>query len=242
MTRVFEASGESIPVTVVEAGPCPIIDRKTRERDGYDAYKVGFGVRKKSRITKPYEGLFKGANVEPTQYLREVRYDEAQLDVGSELTVSMFAEGDMVDVTGTWSPLELEPYRKLIEAGLTDAIMTAHVFNADLDAKNPATLSPAIINDLLRGELNYYGVVISDVMQMAAITDYYGFETAIQKRIEAGVDIIAIANNSVYEEDVVTRTVTLIERLVAAGTISEARIDQSYRRIQRLKNRLPAAE
>jgi beta-N-acetylhexosaminidase len=145
-----------------------------------------------------------------------------------------------VDVTDTWSRLELEPFANIIEVGRADAIMTAHVFNAKLDADDPATLSRPTITTILREELGYDGVVISDDMQMAAITDHYGFEAAVRKAIEAGVDILAFANNSVYEEDVASRAVALVKRLVEEGSISEARIDASYRRIRRLKNRLTA--
>jgi beta-N-acetylhexosaminidase len=142
----------------------------------------------------------------------------------------------LVDVTTSWSRTELEPYANIINAGEADAIMTAHVFNANLDRDYPATLSKSTITGLLREELGYNGVVISDDMQMGAIVNEYGFETAIQAAIEAGVDIIAMANNSTYEEDIVARTATLIQRLVEDGKISETRIDESYQRIQQLKN------
>lgn len=144
----------------------------------------------------------------------------------------------LVDVTETWSRTELDPYVHLIAAGQADAIMTAHVFNAHLDAQDPATLSQPIITGLLRQELGYDGVVISDDMQMGAIINHYGFETAIEKAIVAGVDILAFANNSVYEPDVVARAVAIIKKLVQEGTISEERLDASYRRIQKLKQRL----
>ena len=144
----------------------------------------------------------------------------------------------LVDVTNTWSPTELEPYANIIKAGEADVIMTAHVFNANLDSEYPATLSKPTITGILREELGYDGVVISDDMQMGAIADHYGFETAIQATIEAGVDIIAIANNSVYEEDIAARTIALIKQLVQDGKISEARINESYQRIQRLKSKL----
>jgi beta-N-acetylhexosaminidase len=143
-----------------------------------------------------------------------------------------------VDVTDTWSRAELEPYAAIIEAGLADGVMTAHVFNAGLDADHPATLSRSTITSILRGELGYDGVVISDDMQMGAIADHYGFETAVQKAIEAGVDILAFANNSVYEKDVVARAATQLLRLVETGIVDETRIDASYRRIQRLKGTL----
>ena len=144
----------------------------------------------------------------------------------------------LVDVTDTWSPAELEPYKNIIKAGIADAIMTAHVFNGHLDDKYPATLSKPIISGVLRKQLNYDGVVISDDMQMQAITDSYGLEMAIQAAIEAGVDIILIANNSLYEEDIVGRSVEVIKKLVRDGKISEERINESYRRIQKLKSRI----
>lgn len=148
----------------------------------------------------------------------------------------------LVDVTETWSRVELEPYAHLIETGQADAIMTAHVFNTDLDAEYPATLSKPIITGILRQELGYNGVVISDDMQMGAIVNYYGFETAIEKAIEAGVDILTFANNSVYEEDVTTRAIAVIKGLVQEGVISEERLEESYQRIQRLKRRLHDSE
>ncbi|RME22321.1 MAG: 50S ribosomal protein L3 [Candidatus Zixiibacteriota bacterium] len=101
ITRIFAPDGEAIPATVIEAGPCPVIMRKTREKDGYDAYQVGFGVRRKQRTNKPMAGHFAKAGVEPSMYLREIRYDEGELEIGSELKVSMFKRGERVDVTGT---------------------------------------------------------------------------------------------------------------------------------------------
>jgi beta-N-acetylhexosaminidase len=143
-----------------------------------------------------------------------------------------------VDITETWTRSELLPYARIIGAGLADAIMTAHVFNANLDADYPATLSHRIITGILREELGFGGVVISDDMQMRAIVDHHGFEAAIQGAIEAGVDVIAFANNSVYEEDVAVRAATLIKQAVQNGAISVARIDEAYRRVVRLKQRL----
>jgi beta-N-acetylhexosaminidase len=143
-----------------------------------------------------------------------------------------------VDVTNTWARAELEPYARLIAAGQCDAVMTAHIFNANLDPSLPATLSERIITGLLRDELRFDGVIVSDDMQMKAISDHYGFETAIRLAMEAGVDILAIANNSVFEPDVAARAIAVIQRLVQEGRISAARIEQSYQRIMRLKARL----
>lgn len=143
------------------------------------------------------------------------------------------------DVSDTWTPAELEPYARMIEAGQVDAIMTAHVFNSRLDTEVPATLSQATIGGLLRGKLGFDGVVISDDMQMGAITAHYGFETAIRKALEAGVDILVFGNNLSYDEEIVPRAIKVIRNLVDTGVISEARIDQSYQRIMRLKNLNP---
>lgn len=143
-----------------------------------------------------------------------------------------------VDVTNTWQEIELEPYRNIIHAGLADSIMTAHIFNANLDAQYPATLSKKIITGILREQLNYDGVVITDDMQMGAIRQYYGFEQAVELAIDAGVDILAFANNLVYEPDVAIRAVNIIKQLVHDRKISEQRVDESYQRIMRLKARL----
>lgn len=142
------------------------------------------------------------------------------------------------DVTATWRPVELEPYARIIAADRADAVMTAHVFNARLDPDHPATLSRPTISGLLRKELGFDGVVLSDDLQMGAITTRYGLETAIHKAIEAGVDILVFGNNLAYDEQIVPKAVAIIRKLVRTGAISEARIDASYRRILRLKERL----
>jgi large subunit ribosomal protein L3 len=101
MTRIFREDGESVPVTVIEAGPCPVVARRTVDKDGYDAYQVGFGTRKKQRVTKPIAGQFTRAGVEPAQFLREIRVSDGEYEVGSSITVDLFKAGDRVDVTGT---------------------------------------------------------------------------------------------------------------------------------------------
>jgi beta-N-acetylhexosaminidase len=143
----------------------------------------------------------------------------------------------LVDVSATWQPLELEPYRALIGEGLADAVMTAHVFNAQLDATWPATLSRAVITGLLREELGYDGVVITDDMNMGAITAQYGFEQAAVLAVQAGADMLAYGNNLVYDPAVAQRAIAALLAAVEHGELSEARIDESYRRITALKQR-----
>ncbi len=143
-----------------------------------------------------------------------------------------------VDVTDSWSAVELEPYRTIIGAGEADLIMTAHIFNANLDPDYPATLSHAIVTGILREELGYDGPVISDDMQMQAITDRYGFEEAIQLAIAAGVDILEYANNTAYDPQVAQKAIAVIRQLAKEGKITPERIDQSYRRILKFKEKL----
>ncbi len=147
-----------------------------------------------------------------------------------------------VDVTDTWLPAELVPYRTLVSEGSVDAVMTAHVVNGQLDAQWPATLSAATIDGVLRNELGFDGVVVSDDLQMGAIVDHYGLETAVRQALSAGVDILLFANNNprAYEPDIAPRVVALVESLVREGALSEERIDESVERVRALKRRLPS--
>lgn len=102
MSQIFTAEGRVIPVTVVEAGPCPVVQIKTKQNDGYDAVQVGFGAIKETRVNKPEAGHFKKADVGVKKYLRELRFANcAAYELGQELTCDMFGEGDKVDVSGT---------------------------------------------------------------------------------------------------------------------------------------------
>lgn len=143
-----------------------------------------------------------------------------------------------VDVTETWSSDELKPYFEIIRTGFCDLVMTAHIFNANLDPELPATLSQKIITGILREQLHYEGVVISDDMQMKAISSQYSLENAIQSAIEGGIDMLTFANNLSYQADMMIQAAETIKKLVMDGKISHKRIDQSYQRICRLKERL----
>lgn len=120
--------------------------------------------------------------------------------------------------------------------GPADAVMTAHVFNAQLDPTYPATLSAPVITGILREELGYDGVVITDDMNMGAITAQYGFEQAAVLAVQAGADVLAYGNNLVYDPDVAARAITALLAAVARGELSEERIDESYRRVLALKD------
>ena len=101
MTQVFSEDGKVIPVTVVEAGPCPVIQIKTPERDGYGAVKMGFSEVSEKRLNKPELGQFKKAGVKPHKYMKEFRLsDISGYEVGKTVTLDAFKEGDKVDVSG----------------------------------------------------------------------------------------------------------------------------------------------
>lgn len=139
----------------------------------------------------------------------------------------------MADVTDTWDPIELKPYEDLIAYGSVKAIMTAHVFNENLDPDYPATLSPKVIQEMLRDSMGFDGLVFSDDMQMDAVREYYGLETAIRQSILAGVDVLVFANNSVYDPNIVPKAVAIIKKLVEDGVITKERIHESWVRIQK---------
>ena len=102
MSQYFTAEGVAIPVTVVEAGPCPIVAVKTVENDGYQAVVLGFGGIKASRVNKPDAGQFKKANVTPVRTLKEFRLNDVSgMEVGKSVDCTVFSEGDVIDVTGT---------------------------------------------------------------------------------------------------------------------------------------------
>ena len=101
MTQIFSADGKVIPVTVVEAGPCPVVQIKTVGNDGYEAVKVGFGNVDEKRVNKPDAGQFKKVGVAPLKVLKKFRLDNVSAyTVGQVITVDTFAAGDKVDVVG----------------------------------------------------------------------------------------------------------------------------------------------
>lgn len=102
MTQIFDESGKVIPVTVIEAGPCVVVQKKTAENDGYEAVQLGYGDVKVTRVNKPMKGHFDKADVACKKELKEFRLEDcASVNVGDILKADTFAVGDMVDVSGT---------------------------------------------------------------------------------------------------------------------------------------------
>ncbi len=102
MTQLFDDNGKVIPVTVLEVGPCAVVQKKTAEKDGYDAVQLGFGDVKLNRVNKPMKGHFAKVDVAPKKVLREFRFaDTSALNTGDVIKADVFAAGEKVDVSGT---------------------------------------------------------------------------------------------------------------------------------------------
>jgi len=144
-----------------------------------------------------------------------------------------------VDITETWQKKELEPYKNLIEDGRVDTIMMAHVINKEIDAKYPSSLSKETVSNLLRGKLLYEGVVISDDLQMRAISKHYSLRDTIKLSINAGVDILLFGNQ--LDPTKIVSVKTLIDtayELYLSKEISLNQIKMANQRLERLKYRL----
>ncbi|MEW6306233.1 MAG: glycoside hydrolase family 3 protein [Verrucomicrobiota bacterium] len=151
------------------------------------------------------------------------------------------ARGDthhgLVDVTDTWRKRELLPFKHLIDSSLCDMIMSAHVFNANLDPDRPATLSPLVLTGILRNELRYRGVIVSDDLEMKAIAGHYGLEKAVEEAINAGVDVLCFGNNMNYDAGIARKAIDIIAGLVKSGRVTSWRIEEASSRVLALKRR-----
>jgi len=147
---------------------------------------------------------------------------------------------EFTDVSSSWIVEELFPYHKMMIEDKVDAIMTSHVVNSKIDdSMLPATLSERSINKLLRGFMDYKGVVFSDDMQMGAITKNFGLKESIIYAINAGVDVLIFSNNQLYKDQVKPdEVISIIEDGVRNGEISLLSINESFKRIHNLKKKI----
>ncbi len=144
-----------------------------------------------------------------------------------------------VDITACWEKIELQPFNRLISSGYCDGVMTAHVVNRHLDESGrPATLSRPIINDLLKGQLQFSGVTFSDDLQMRAIADRWQLKRAVQLAVLAGVDCLIIGNNLEQRQDAVQIGIDAIAELLDKGEVDESHILGSLNRIARFKQKI----
>lgn len=146
-----------------------------------------------------------------------------------------------VDITKTWSPTELEPYKKLIADGEVDMVMVGHLFHADYtdgDEQTPSSLSARWIEGVLRGELGFDGVVISDDLEMGAIRDHYTLEETVKDGVRAGTDVLLFSNTAYQRPGLADEVRDILVKTAEADPAFAARIEQSYERIVALKKRL----
>ena len=151
------------------------------------------------------------------------------------------AKGDthkgLVDVTETWLRYELAPYDSLSDC---DMVMTAHVINRQLDPSGlPASLSPQITS-ILRDSIGFNGVIVTDDLAMGAISGQYSLEQTVRMALEAGADLLCLSNNGGhgYDPDIVPKVVKIIHELVDEGAVDPDRINQSAKRVRKLKETL----
>ena len=141
----------------------------------------------------------------------------------------------LTDITRSWNAkADLAPYTQAFAQGWPGMVMLGHLFHTGLDAKYPATLSRAVVADLLRGRMGWQGVIISDDMQMKAITNHYGMEQAVLLAVNAGVDILLFGNNLYWDENLPQKAFATLKGLVQSGRISQQRVMESWLRISNL--------
>jgi beta-N-acetylhexosaminidase len=144
-----------------------------------------------------------------------------------------------VDITDTWKETELDPYRAMIQDGLADLVMVGHLIDTDVAADGmPSSLSPEWITGVLRDELGYDGVVISDDLEMGAIRDHFKLEEAVTRAVAAGVDVLLFTNTANYHASLGDEVRNILVTAANADPAFKARIEESYARIVRLKQRI----
>jgi beta-N-acetylhexosaminidase len=150
-----------------------------------------------------------------------------------------FAPG-VGEIIQSWSTDELLPYRLLQAEGLMDAVLATRATHPEIDEELPGCLSPKVIDGILRTDIGYEGVVVSDALEMLPIWDIFGFERGVVKAIQAGCDVLLFCNESgivPYSDDRASAAIDVVVDAIERGELTEARIDESCRRILALKAR-----
>jgi beta-N-acetylhexosaminidase len=146
-----------------------------------------------------------------------------------------------VDISETWKPVELEPYKDLIAAGDVDMIMVAHLYHSrysDADAQTPSSLSPQWVTGVLREELKFDGVAISDDLEMGAIREHFTLKQTVTMAVRAGIDVLLFSNTAKYRAGLGQEILDILLAEAEADPAFAARIEQSYNRIVDLKTRI----
>ncbi|MBN9309401.1 glycoside hydrolase family 3 N-terminal domain-containing protein [Devosia sp.] len=144
-----------------------------------------------------------------------------------------------VDITRTWKPTELDPYRALIAKGYDDFVMVGHLIDTEIDPTGlPSSLSPVWIGSVLRGQLGFAGVVITDDLEMGAIRDHYGLEETVKRAVRAGVDVLLFSNTAKPRASLGAEVRKILVDTAESDPEFKARIEESYKRIVALKARI----
>jgi len=200
---------------------------------------VDLEVNPKNKVIVGLERSFGSSSEEVTKYAK-ILIDEQK--VAGVISVLKHFPGHgssigdshlgFVDISDTWSEKELEPYKQLIKQNSIDMIMTAHVFNSHLDKKYPATLSHNVNTKLLRQKMGYKGVIVSDDLQMKAISKHFTLKETVTLAINSGVDIL-LFGNQLGNQNLDELIETILEQ-VKNGSIPHAKIIEANRRIKKL--------
>lgn len=146
----------------------------------------------------------------------------------------------VTDISRSWQQKELIPYKNLIQKNLADSVMLGHLFHEGFDRESPTSLSSAVVETLLRKKLGFQGPVLTDDLQMKAITEMYGFEESICLALAAGVDMIIIGNNLEYDPQILKRIIPAVLTAVKNNKIPEDRIHTAWERVKKMKKQLVA--
>lgn len=256
--RLTEAVGfTEIPNAATIAKTIPVTDVRSlfnRQADGIAdwGFSVNFApvvdlaINPDNQIIAKYGRAFaKGANT-VTVYAEQViaaHHDAGLLTAlkhypGHGSSTADSHEG-YVDITDTWSDEELSPYRQLIEGGYSDFVMVGHLIDTQVDPSGlPSSLSRVWIDERLRGELGFAGVVITDDLEMGAIRQHFDLEETVVKAVEAGVDVLLFSNTAKPRLTLAAEVRAILVAKAEADPAFKARIEQSYARIVGLKQRI----
>jgi len=229
--RAYNKMGAELSSVGINYNLAPDVDLAINKRN-HVIYKLGRSYGSDPKTVVKYSSIFMDA-MHNNGVLTSLKHFPGH---GSSL-------GDthkgFVDVTKLWKKIELEPYRMLAHSAVIDTVMVAHVFNKNLDAKYPASLSAKTVNGLLRKEFGFDGVVITDDLQMGAIQHKYGLKNTLKLAINAGDDILLFGNQLSVKSMVRTSTlVNTIKSLLNSGEINLADIEKSNERLEKLKQKL----
>lgn len=142
------------------------------------------------------------------------------------------------DITGHWNDSELLPYAEAFRRDWPGMVLVAHIYHRGMDPRLPSSLSPSIVEGLLRGRLGWDGVVISDDLQMGAVAKGRSLEEIVRLAIEAGNDILLFGNNLNYEPELHQHAFEAVMKLVRSGIVKRERLERSWKRIEAMKRRL----